>query len=189
MDSATWSIYLADPRVDRHHLIIQNTRSVFPSSQSHAFLLSIHRSTQFMWLLTHSCQASIDPCNLCGSTRLGIPSYCLTLFLHSSSQNHSFSRIPLGWHVRCSGVLMMGCLPSSSTITPHCDRVNSEIHSEAMINHVWRYRWRPAPSEIGDELGGCDRASLEICTWRPGSCKLGGRNRGRLEIHLVAVIE
>ena len=51
MDSATWSIYLEVPGVDRHHLIIQNTHSIFPSSWSHALLPSIHRSTQFVWFI------------------------------------------------------------------------------------------------------------------------------------------
>jgi len=45
------------------------------------------------------------------------------------------------------------------------DRVNLEMHSEAVIERVWR------------------------CTWRPWSCELGGRNRASLEIHLEAVIE
>jgi len=36
MDSATGSIYLESPRVDRHHLNIRNTHSIFPSAWSHA---------------------------------------------------------------------------------------------------------------------------------------------------------
>jgi len=51
MDTVTGSIYLAGPGVDRHHLIIQNTHSIFPSSWSHAFLQSIYRSTQFVWFI------------------------------------------------------------------------------------------------------------------------------------------
>jgi len=54
------------------------------------------------------------------------------------------------------------------------DRVNSEIHLEAVIVRTWR----PESSEFGDTLGGCVRASLEMhleavtervwrCTWRP----------------------
>jgi len=42
---------------------------------------------------------------------------------------------------------------------------------------------------VGDALGGCDRASLEICTWRPCSCELGGRNRVSLHEYLEAVDE
>jgi hypothetical protein len=164
MDSATGSIYLGDSGVDRH-LIIRNTHSIFSSSWSHALLPSFRRSTQFVSILTHSCEAFIDPCNLCGSSWPGILSY-LTLFLRSSSQNRSFSRIPFGYHARCGGVFMMGCLPSSSTVSPHRDRVNLEMHSEAVTERVWR----PESSEFGDTL---DRASLEmhleaviVQTWR-----------------------
>jgi hypothetical protein len=35
MDSATGSIYCGDPRVDRDHLIIQNTHSIMPSFEVH----------------------------------------------------------------------------------------------------------------------------------------------------------
>jgi len=51
MDPATGSIYLADPGVDRHHLIIRNRHSIFPSSWSHALLPSFDRSTQFVWFI------------------------------------------------------------------------------------------------------------------------------------------
>jgi len=40
MDSATDRIYLEDPGVDRHHLIIHNTHCIFCSSWSHAHLPS-----------------------------------------------------------------------------------------------------------------------------------------------------
>jgi hypothetical protein len=53
---------------------------------------------------------------------------------------------------------MMGCLPSSLTVSPTRDQVNLEMHSEAVIERVWR----PESSEFGDTLGGCDRASLEM---------------------------
>jgi len=42
------------------------------------------------------------------------------------------------------------------------DRVNSEIHLEAVIERVWRCNWRPRLSELRHALGGCDRASLEM---------------------------
>jgi len=57
---------------------------------------------------------------------------------------------------------MMGGLPSSSTISPHRDRVNLEMHSEAVIERVWRPR--------SGELGGHDLVNLEaviVRTWRP----------------------
>jgi hypothetical protein len=34
------------------------------------------------------------------------------------------------------------------------DRVNSEIHLEAVIEQVWRCTWRPRSSELRDALGG-----------------------------------
>jgi len=40
--------------------------------------------------------------------------------------------------------------------------VNSEIHSEAVIERVWRCNWRPRLSELGDTLGGRDGASMEM---------------------------
>jgi len=40
--------------------------------------------------------------------------------------------------------------------------VNSEIHSEAVIERVWRCTWRPRLRELRDALGGHDRASLEM---------------------------
>ena len=44
----TGSIYLEDPGVDRHHLNIGNTDSMFPSSWSHALMLSFRGSKQFV---------------------------------------------------------------------------------------------------------------------------------------------
>jgi len=51
MDSVTWSIYLEDPGVDRHRLIIRNTHSILPSPWCRALLPSIHISTQFVWFI------------------------------------------------------------------------------------------------------------------------------------------
>jgi hypothetical protein len=42
------------------------------------------------------------------------------------------------------------------------DRVNSEMHLEAVIDRVWRFSWRPLSSEFGDALGSPDRASLAM---------------------------
>jgi len=42
------------------------------------------------------------------------------------------------------------------------DGVNSEMHWEAVIERVWRCIWRPRLSELTDELGGRDRASLDM---------------------------
>jgi len=45
------------------------------------------------------------------------------------------------------------------------------------------------PSVLEDVVGGGDRVSLEICSWRPQLSEFGGRNRGSLEMHLEAEIE
>ena len=145
----------------------------------------------------HSCRAFIDPRNLCGSSRPGKP-------ITSLSQNCSFPRIPIGCRERCSGVLMMDSLPSSSVVSPHRDRASWEMHFEAVIERVWRCTSSQRSSELRDALAGPDRASLEMyleaviervrrCTWRPSSCELGdalgGRYRVNLEMHLESVID
>jgi len=67
------------------------------------------------------------------------------------------------------------------------DRVNSEMHLEAVIERVWICTWRLRSSELGDALGDVDRVNSEMqleaviervwrCTWRPCSCELGGSN-------------
>jgi len=136
MVPTTGSTYFGNPGVGRHGCIIQNTHSIIPSSWSHALLPSFDSSTHFGWFLMHSCQAFIDPRHLCGSSSPGIPSYPLTLFLQCSSQNCSFSRIRFRCHAGCGTVLMMGCLPSSSTSSPQHDEVNLVVHSEAVIEWV-----------------------------------------------------
>jgi len=82
------------------------------------------------------------------------------------------------------------------------DRVNSEMHLEAMIERVWWCTWRPRWSHLRDELGGHDRASLEMhleaviewterCTWRPWSSEFGdalaGYDRARLKEYVGVV--
>ena len=39
--------------------------------------------------------------------------------------------------------------------------MNSEIHSDAVIEPVWRCTWRTRWSELIDALAGRDRASLD----------------------------
>jgi len=212
MDSATGSTYLWDSGVHRHHCIIQNTHSIFPSPCSHAPLPSFHRSTQFVWLLMHSCQAFTDRSNLCGWSWRGIPSYPLTLVLCLCSLNRSWSRIPFGWHVRCGRMLKMGCLAllfnrftalwssefGDSLGGRH--QVSLEKHLEVVIEWVWRYTWKLWSSDYGYALRGCHRASLEmhleaviVQTWRPQLGEfgdtLGGCERASLEMHLEALIE
>jgi len=106
------------------------------------------------------------------------------LFQHCLSQNSSLSWMFFGCYTRCDTVLTMGCLPSSSNMSPNLNRVNVEMHSKAVIERTSRLY----SHKVGDAFGGCDRASLEICTWRPCKCQLRGRNRAGLEMHLVAMI-
>jgi len=69
--------------------------------------------------------------------------------------------------------------------------VNSEIHSEAVMEQVWGCTWRPRSSELRDALAGRDRATLEMhfeamikrgwrCNWRQKLSELrdalGGRD-------------
>jgi len=94
----------------------------------------------------------------------------------------------------------------------HGDRVNSEMHLEAVIERVWICTWRLRSSEFGDALGGHNRANLHCvidrvwrytsrprlselrrCTWRPWSSEFGdvlwGCDSEGLEMHLQAMIE
>jgi len=66
--------------VYRHHLIMQNTDSLFFPARSPM----------------HSCRAFIDPCNLCDSSLPGTPSYPLTLSFYASQARTSLShKFPL----------------------------------------------------------------------------------------------
>ena len=67
------------------------------------------------------------------------------------------------------------------------------MHSEAMMERVWRCTWRQTLNELRDALGGrdrCDRVSLEMhfdavikrvwrCNWRPGLSELRDALLGR----------
>ena len=125
MDWAMESMYLRVSGVDIY-LIIQNAQSIFPSSWSHAHLLSFYKSTPIVWFVTHSCQAFIDPCNLCGSSLPRTPSYALTLFLHWVSQNCSVSWSPFG---RREG----------SPVSAHHHCVTLEMYFWAVKEQVWTW--------------------------------------------------
>ena len=58
--------------------------------------------------------------------------------------------------------------------------MNSELHSEAVIERVWRCTWRLRLIELRNALGGCNRASLEM--------HFEGHDRPSLEMHFEAVI-
>jgi len=64
------------------------------------------------------------------------------------------------------------------------DRVNLK----AVIESIWEDTCRPWSSTPRDALRDCNRSSLDICTCRPWSYDLGGRDRVSWEIHLEAKI-
>ena len=107
VDRVTGSIYLADPRVDRHHLI----------SISSYHTTKIHTLCFPTFGLTCSVRDFMDPPK-CLDPQCRVVSNLLTRFLCCLSQNRSFSAILFGCCVRCGGVLMVGSLPSSSIISP-----------------------------------------------------------------------
>jgi len=82
------------------------------------------------------------------------------------------------------------------------DRVNWEMHLEAVIDRVWRWTGRPWSSEFGDALGGRAWAILDMhleaeiewtqrCTPRVWPSEFGdelaGYDQARLEEYLEAV--
>lgn len=87
-----------------------------------------------MWLHLHSCRAIIDLLNQCGSSPPGSPLYALTPLVSSSSQNHSFSRIPFGCYESCG-------------ISLHQEYVNFDMYLEAVIERVRRFTWMLRSSE------------------------------------------
>jgi hypothetical protein len=139
-DSATGSVYLEDPGVDWHHLNIQNTHSIIPSSRSHALLLSLHGSKKLVWFIM-----------------VRVPSYPLTLFICSLSQNGCYSWIPFGCHARCGSVWgWLVCVLDPAFLCTG-------------IEQVWRCILRPWSTEFGTTHGGRDCTNWEtviVRVWR-----------------------
>jgi len=73
------------------------------------------------------------------------------------------------------------------------DPVNSEMRCEAEIDWTHRCTCGPLWGKCGDELCGCDGASLEMHLWRPWSSEqrdaLRGCYRASVEMHLQAMID
>jgi len=165
MDSARGSTYLWDPGVDRHHLIIQNTHSIFPSSSSHALMPSF-----------------VDLCNLCGSSRTVVKHsyiHAICVVQHGRGSLHilwpsSKLRDALGGRNRASLEIHLEAVTErgwrciwmpwrSEFRDTHegCDWASSEMHWDAVIERGWRCTWRTWSCEFGDALGGHDRANLD----------------------------
>jgi len=141
MNCATGSICSGDPAIDRHHLILWNTESMFLRPWSQLLLPSFHWSTQLLWFVIHCCRAIIEPCNVYVSSPLCTDSYTATLHLLSSSQNWALSWSLFGCHV-------------SSAISLQYNYVNIEIHLEAVIEQVGCGSCRLKSSKLRDVLGG-----------------------------------
>jgi len=103
VDRVTGSIYSADPRVDRHHLI--SISSYHPTK--------IHTVSFPTFGLTRSVWEFVDS-RICVDPQCRVVSYLLTQFLRCSNQKPSFSLFLFGCRERCDEVLMVGSLPSSS---------------------------------------------------------------------------
>jgi len=107
VDWATGSIYSADSGVDRHYLIFNSSYNT----------IKIDTLSFRTFGLTCSFQ-NLAVAHNCVDHQSRIVSYLLTLFIHSSRLNCTFSWIQLGCHNRCHGVVMVGSLFSSSIVSP-----------------------------------------------------------------------
>jgi len=144
---------------------------------------------QRRWLFSCS-RDSHDPLNYRRMDRLGTlrrlaPSICI-------SRARWFNRCVVSLHGN-GQYLVVRQSQFGVTSMWFAYRVNSEIHSEAVIERVWRCTWRPRSIELRDALGGRDGATLEMHleavnerVWR---CTCEGHHRVNLEMHSEAVIE
>jgi len=107
VDRVTGSTYSADPGVYRHHLI---SISCYHTMRMHTLCFPTFG-------LTRSVRDFVDPGN-CVDPQRQLVSYLLTQVLPSSNQKLSVSWISSGCREKCSGVLMVGSLPSSSIVSP-----------------------------------------------------------------------
>jgi len=96
------------------------------------------------------------------------------------------------------------CLRAIRGAPENDDRVNLEMHLEAVIDRVWRCTGKPWSSEFGDAFGDRDWVNSEMhweaviervwrCNWRPRLSELReslqGRDRASLEMQLETEIE
>jgi len=108
-----------------------------------------------------------------------------------------YSYISYIWTGRTRWLSAIGGAPEDD------DRLSSEIHTDAVMERVWRCNWRPSLSEPRDGLKGRERVNSEMhleaviegvwrCTLRPWSSEFGvallGRDRSSLELHFEAAI-
>jgi hypothetical protein len=127
----------SDEHSNREHIIPKTPRLIDIIA-----IYKIHKLSFPASCHMQSCQAFIDPPNLCGSLSPVISSYPPTLFLRSSSQNPAVWRTRFRCYARCCRAWMKVWLPSCSAISPHHDRVRLVIHSMVLIEYVWSCTWR-----------------------------------------------
>jgi hypothetical protein len=148
MESATGTIYFGDSVVDRHPLITQNTHSIYPSSWSHALLLSF-----------------IDPNNVCRSSRTithRLLIHSLWVVHHGRVSLHILS--PSSYTPRTAldhelpSYIMQGAANCRCWVA--C-LVTSLFH-DTVIKWSWRCTQRRWSSSFGHTLGGCNRVRSEM---------------------------
>jgi len=120
---ATWSIYLGNPGVDRHYLLLISC----------CHTMKIHTLSFPTFGLTRSFRDFMDPCN-CMDPHGRVVLKFLTISLRCSSQTSFFSWIPFGCCERCSRVLIVGSLPFSSIVSPQ--RPPSGVCLSSLTGHL-----------------------------------------------------
>jgi len=180
----TGSIYLGDPGVDRHHLIIQNTHSrlwstEFGGHDRARLVINFNAVIEQIW----RCTWRPSLCELGGRN-------CGRLEIHTEAVIEGVwkctwrlwpceLRDRLGAHDRANlnavivPVSRFTWRPSSCELGGR-NHESLEIHLEAVIERVWRCTWRPWSSEIGGVLGRCQSG---------GSRSGGRRDRSWDSIH------
>jgi hypothetical protein len=118
VDTVTESIFLADPRVDRHHVI-----SILSYHTMKIYTLSFPTCG-----LTHSVRDWLE-LHICTDSELWVVSYRLTRFQYLSNKNRRVSWIQFGCCKRCGWVLMAGTLNSRSIISPQGSSTGVPISS------------------------------------------------------------
>ena len=141
MGGATGNIYSGDPGVDRAHLI----------SSYHTTNYTIYHSGLVVWLALSEISWILTT----GSYHIFSPSsYALRA---RTALSHKFL---LEWRKRCSGVLMMGSLPSSASISPD-GHPPPAIHNQPSTSQC--LQWSKSLKHACKSIRGCNsEVRLEI---------------------------
>jgi len=140
VDRVRGSIYLADPGVDRPHLI----------SITSNHTMKIHSEFFRTVVLTCSVWDFMDRLN-CVDPEWQVVSYNFTQFLHTLNHNHSFLWILLECYKRCCRVLKVGSLPSSSIIwLQWLQVVHLNVFAMGLSRCSSNYAWLPSVAWLTD---------------------------------------